>query len=82
MKHSSLEILKPYRIIKSSSDGTFIVGEIIWISENKDINSVQGKGFIPLIECKNGTLDFEAESANDWEIIRSAHSEICRHISK
>lgn len=82
MKYGNLEILKPYRITKNSSDGTFIIGDIIWTSENGDINSIQGKGFIPFSECENDTLDFEAEFTKDWEVIKTAHSEICRHISR
>lgn len=34
MKIQELEVLKPYRITKSSSDGTFVVDEIIWVSDN------------------------------------------------
>lgn len=33
-----------YGIIKSSTDGSFGVGDIIWLSENGDLNSVQGRG--------------------------------------
>lgn len=82
MKYGDLEILKPYGITKNSSDGTFIIGDIIWFSENGDINSIQGKGFIPLSECENDTLDFETEFTNDWEVIKMEYSEICRHVSR
>lgn len=41
-----MEKLKPYRVTKGSSDRTFTIDEIIWKSENGDINSVQAKGWI------------------------------------
>ena len=33
MKYSELEKLKPYRITKKSSDGSFLVDDIVWISD-------------------------------------------------
>lgn len=39
-----MEKLKLYTITKSSTDRTFEVGDIIWLSENNDLNSVRGKG--------------------------------------
>lgn len=46
MRIKDLKKLKPYRVIRDSSDGTFFCGEIIWLSENGEINSVQGAGCI------------------------------------
>lgn len=80
MKTQNLEVLKPYRISKSSSDGTFVSGDIIWLSENGDINSVKVAGCIDPYEVGRNTLDFEAEFALDFEVIKTNGSEICRRI--
>lgn len=78
MKVQELEALKPYRVIKSSSDGTFAFGDIIWISDNGDINSVQATGCIDPHEVGRNTLDFEVEAAPDFEVVKTNGSEICR----
>lgn len=46
MKVQEFEALKPYRVTKSSSDRTFISGDIIWMSDSGHINSVQAAGCI------------------------------------
>ena len=33
-----MENLKLYTVTKPSSDGTFVTGDIIWLSENGDLN--------------------------------------------
>ena len=78
MKVQELEALKPYRVTKSSSDRTFVSGDIIWMSENGDINSVQASGCINPHEVESKTLDFEAEAATDFEVVKNNGSEICR----
>lgn len=78
VKLNDMQRLKPYRIIKGSSDGTFISGEIIWTSKNVDINSVQAAGAIDQNEVDIATLDFEVENASDFEVIKTDRSEICR----
>lgn len=80
MKYEELEKLKPYRIVNGSSDGTFIPGEIIWISDGGEVNSVHGGGFIYPEEGDPETWDFEAEEANDWEVISVNGNEFCRKI--
>lgn len=80
MRYKDLEILKAYRITKGSSDGTFIPCEIIWLSENGDINSVQAAGCIDTHEVDEKTLDFEAESTSDFEVVKTHGSEICRRV--
>lgn len=42
-KHGKMENLKLYTVTKPSSDGTFVTGDIIWLSENGDLNSCKGK---------------------------------------
>ena len=78
MKAQELEALKPYRIVKNSSDRTFISRDIIWVSENGDINSVQAAGCIDPHEVGRNTLDFEVEAAPDFEVVKTNGSEICR----
>ena len=78
MKCSELEKMKPCRITKKSSDGTFFPGEIIWVSEDGGINSVHGGGFIYPDEGDSATWDFEAEYAKDWEVIAVDGHEFCR----
>lgn len=41
-----MEKLKLYTVIKSSTDGTIETGNIIWISENGDLNIAGRKGFL------------------------------------
>lgn len=78
LKYNELEKLKPYRITKKSSDGTFLPDEVIWISEGGEINSVHGGGFIYPDEGDSATWDFEAEYAKDWEVIAVDGHEFCR----
>lgn len=82
MKYSELEKLKPYRITKKSSNGTFLTGDVIWISECGEINSVHGGGFIYPDEGDSATWDFEAEEAKDWEVISVGEHEFCRKLKK
>ena len=57
-----MEKLKLYTVIKSSSDGTIEVGDIIWLSENGDLNSVNGQGWLSKDEWDvPKTNDFDTE---------------------
>lgn len=80
MKIQELDVLKPYCVTKSSSDNTFVSGDIIWMSENGDINSVQAAGCIDTHEVDEKTLDFEAESTSDFEVVKTHGSEMCRMV--
>ena len=81
MKYDELEKLKPYRIAKRSTDKTFVVGDVIWISPNGDINSV-GTGWVTPREEEKATYDFEAEEAHDWEAISVSGHEYCRKLEQ
>lgn len=81
MKYNELEKLKPYRIVKRSTDKTFVAGDVIWISPNGDINSV-GSGWITPREEEKATYDFEAEEARDWEVISVSGHEYCRKLEQ
>lgn len=81
---SEMEPLTPYCIIKDSSDGTFVKGDIIWKSENGDLNSVTGNGFLPFSEQDEAANDFECVDAPDWMVTKvnngySSH-EICQKV--
>lgn len=41
-----MEKLKLYKVTKASSDGTFNIGDIIWLSNNEDLNSCKGRGWL------------------------------------
>lgn len=56
-----MEKLKLYTITKSSTDKTFEVGNIIWISDNGDLNSVKGKGWLSKEE-------WDVQNTNDFEV--------------
>lgn len=80
MKYGELEKLKPYRIVKKSSDRTFMPDEVIWISDVGEINFVHGGNFIYPEEGDSATWDFEAELADDWEVIVVNGNEFCSKI--
>ena len=57
-----MEKLKLYTVTKSSSDGTFEIGDIIWLSDNGDLNNAMGGGWLSEQEWNiNGINDFEVE---------------------
>lgn len=80
MRCNELEKLKPYRITKKSSDGSFLVDDIIWISDGGEINSVTAGGFIYPDEGDSATFDFEAEQTHEWKVVTIGGSEFCRRI--
>ena len=58
----NMDKLKLYTVTKPSSDETLQAGDIIWLSENGDLNDAKAKGWL----SKNkwdvaGTNDFEVE---------------------
>lgn len=76
--------LIPYCVIKDSSDKTFTKGNIIWKSENGDLNSVTGNGFLPFSDQDEASNDFECVDAPDWMVTKvnngySSH-EICQKV--
>lgn len=78
LKISDLQPMIPYRITKESSDHTFVVDDVIWISENGDINSVQRSGWITPSECSKESLDFECAEAPDYEVFKIENIETCK----
>ena len=78
LKISDLQPMTPYKVTKQSSDHTFTEGEIIWVSENGDINSIQGSGWITPSECPKKTLDFVCVEAPDYEAFKIGNIETCK----
>lgn len=75
-----METLKAYRIIKGSSDGTFRKGDIVWKSQNGDLNSVHGRGWILSDEQTPETMDFDYEEAADWKVTKTGSRESCQRV--
>lgn len=76
-----MDKLKTYTVTKSSTDGTFEVGDIIWLSENDDLNSVKGKGWLLKEEWDvSGTNDFEVEECKTHYLDISNGSESVRKL--
>lgn len=79
-----MEELKVYQVTKSSSDKTFIKGDIIWLSLNGDLNSCNGKGWLPKKEqCNPKTNDFEVELNKEYFLdTTNGHETIKKIIQK
>lgn len=57
-----MDKLKLYTVTKSSSDNTFKIGDLIWLSKNGDLNIAIGKGWLTKEEWDQiGTNDFRCE---------------------
>ena len=64
-----MEKLKLYTVTKSSTDGTFQMGDFIWLSENEDLNNAN-KGFLSKHEWEVvGTNDFEVEECRTHHLL-------------
>ena len=64
-----MEKLKLYTVTKTSSDETLQIGDIIWLSENKDLNNAN-KGFLSKYEWEvAGTNDFEVEECRTHHLL-------------
>lgn len=57
-----MEKIKLYTVIKASTDRAFEVGDIIWLSDNNDLNSVNNKGWLSKEE-------WDVPNTNDFEVI-------------
>ena len=65
-----MEKLKLYAVTKPSSDGTFQVGDIIWLSENGDLNDAKVKGWLSKDEWDvDGTNDFGYEECKTHRLL-------------
>ena len=82
---SEMKPLTTYCVIKDSFDGTFVKGDIIWRSENGDINSVTGNWYLPFSEQDEASNDFECVDSPVWSVRKvdngfSIH-EICEKVN-
>lgn len=75
-----MEALKAYRVMKGSSDGTFVVGDVIWKSEDGTIVSTHGRGFLLPDEQTPETMDFEYKEAPEWKITKHSGREYIEKI--
>ena len=72
-----MDKLKLYTVIKPSSDETLQVGDIIWLSENGDLNDAKAKGWLSKDEWDvAGTNDFEVEECKTHHLVVMYGSEM------
>ena len=72
-----MEKLKLYTVTKPSSDETLQVGDIIWLSENGDLNDAKAKGWLSKHEWNvAGTNDFEVEECKTHRLLVASGEEM------
>ena len=65
-----MEKLKLYTVIKPSSDETLQVGDIIWLSENGDLNNAKAGGWLSKDEWDvDGTNDFAVKECKTHRLL-------------
>ena len=65
-----MEKLKLYTVIKPSSDETLQVGDVIWLSENGDLNNAKAGGWLSKYEWDvDGTNDFAVEECKTHRLL-------------
>ena len=75
--------LELYTVTKSSSDGTYKVGDIIWLSANGDLNNAMVGGWLSKEEWdREGTNDFKYETCTTNYLEMIGNSEHIRKISR
>lgn len=75
---NNMEKLKLYTVTKASSDRTFEVGDIIWLSQNEDLNSCNGQGCLSKSEWDNPeTNDFEVTACTEYYLdVTNGHEKV------
>ena len=72
-----MQKLKLYTVTKPSSDETLQVGDIIWLSENGDLNDARAKGWLTKDEWDvAGTNDFDVEECKTHHLVVMYGSEM------
>ena len=72
-----MEKLKLYTVTKPSSDETLQIGDIIWLSENGDLNDARAKGWLTKDEWDvAGTNDFDVEECKTHHLVVMYGSEM------
>ena len=64
-----MEKLKLYIVTQGSTDKTFKTGDLIWMSENGDINNAMGCGWLRPNEQNPETMDFKIEESNTHHLV-------------
>ena len=65
-----MEKLKLYTVTKSSTDETLHAGDIIWLSENGDLNDAKAGGWLSKDEWDvDGTNDFAVEECKTHRLL-------------
>ena len=65
-----MEKQKLYTVIKPSSDGTLQVGDIIWLSENGDLNNAKAGGWLSKDEWDVDDInDFAVEECKTYRLL-------------
>lgn len=74
-----MEKMRLYEVTKGSSDGTFQVGDLIWMSDNGDINNVRACGWLSKEDWNQaGTNDFECklvDNTSAFSLVRMGGNE-------
>ena len=66
-----MKTLTPYKVTKGNTDGCVKKGDIIWQSEDGILNLASDvTGFLTPDELTDDVMDFEAEEALEFEIIK------------
>lgn len=75
-----MEKLRLYVVTKGSSDGTFKAGDVIWLSQNGDLNNCNEGGWLSEEEWKHSkTCDFEVEPSKEYYLeVRNGSERVCR----
>lgn len=77
-----MEKLKLYEVTKPSSDGSFKIGDLIWLSENGDLNNAMAGGWMSKDEWNmDGMNDFECEISKKFYLDVSSRKESVKKIS-
>lgn len=75
MKSSEMNSLVAYRVIKDSTDETFKIDDLIWMSEDGTVTSAGG--FLSKEEWnQEKTNDFEVEPSKEYSILKTAGMEV------
>lgn len=76
MKAKEMLPLVAYDVIKGSSDGTVLKGDVIWISENRMLNSGKEGAFIMVDEWdQHETNDFEVVESSEYCVVKLSKAE-------
>lgn len=63
----TIDKLKLYVVTKSSTSGNFKNGDLIWLSENGDLNNAMAGGWLSEDEWNvKGENDFECEISDEY----------------